>query len=80
LKIKSPMIDFMLKEWLLIFSGVGLLLTSIYVRHFPVYSIQQLQVLFILFILFVAVKGLKLGGILLKIGQYIENGEAAVCK
>jgi len=35
LKAQSTFIDFVLKEWLVIASGVGLVLTSIYTRHFP---------------------------------------------
>ena len=73
-------IDFVLKEWLLIASGVGFALLSIYTKHLPVYSIDELQVLFILFVLFITVNGLQKGGLLLKIAQSIEKGEVIPLK
>jgi len=75
LKAPSPLIDFVLKEWLVIASGAGLLLTSIYTRRFPACSIQELQVLFILFALFIAVNGLQHSGFIAKISQKIEKGK-----
>jgi len=80
LKNQSSLIDFILKEWLLISSGVGLLLTSIYAKHTPHYSIQELQVLFILLALFVTVNGLKRSGFILKVTQTIEQGKAIPLK
>ncbi|ORJ61509.1 SLC13 family permease [Geothermobacter hydrogeniphilus] len=69
------LIDFILKEWLLIVSGVGLILTSIYTGHVPVYSNQEFQVLFILFVLFVSVNGLQRSGFISRISRSIEKGE-----
>jgi len=80
LKPQSIFIDFVQKEWLVFASGVGLVLTSIYTKHFPVYSIQELQVLFILFVLFVSVKGLHNSGLILRIAQKIEKGSAIPLK
>ena len=76
MKAQGLLIDFILKEWLLVASGVGLLLTSIYAKNIPTYSIQELQVLFILFALFVAVNGLQRSGLILKLCQSIEQGKA----
>ncbi|CAD7780625.1 Citrate transporter [Candidatus Methanoperedenaceae archaeon GB50] len=73
-------IDFVLKEWLLIASGMGFALLSIYTKHLPVYSIDELQVLFILFVLFITVNGLQKGGLLLKIAQSIEKGKVIPLK
>ena len=73
-------IDFVLKEWLLVASGVGFGLLSIYTKHLPVYSIDELQVLFILFVLFITVNGLQKGGLLLKIAQSIEKGKVIPLK
>jgi Na+/H+ antiporter NhaD/arsenite permease-like protein len=73
-------IDFILKEWLVIASGAGLLLTSFYTKHFPGYSIQEIQVLFILFVLFIAVNGLQKNGIILKIAKCIEKGKVIPLK
>ncbi|NOY80487.1 MAG: hypothetical protein GXP31_05715 [Kiritimatiellaeota bacterium] len=65
---------FILKDWLLLASAAGLVLTSIYRKHLPTYSIQEIQVLFILFILFVVVKGLENSGLILKLSKSIEEG------
>ena len=75
MKAQVTFIDFVLKEWLVITSGVGLALTTFYTKHFPGYSINEIQVLFILFVLFVAVNGLQKSGFILKIAQSIEKGK-----
>ena len=74
MKRQSTFIDFVLKDWLVIASGVGFVITSIYARRFPVYSAQELQVLFILFVLFVSVKGLSNSGLISNIALKIEKG------
>lgn len=73
-------IDFVLKEWLLIASGIGFALFSLYTKHLPIYSINELQVLFILFVLFITVNGLQKSGLLLKIAQSIEKGKVIPLK
>ncbi len=75
LKVQVTFINFILKEWLVIASGVGLVLTAFYAKHFPVYSVQEIQILFILFVLFIAVNGLQKNGLILKIAQSIEKGK-----
>jgi len=51
----NALLDFILKEWLLIASACGFALTSVYSRHLPNYSAREILILFILFTLFVAV-------------------------
>jgi len=80
LKTKVTFIDFILREWLVITSGIGLVLTAFYTREFPVYSKNEMQVLFILFVLFIAVNGLQKSGLILKIAQRIEKGKAIPLK
>jgi len=80
LKPQGTFIDYILKEWLLVASGTGLVLTSIYTKHFPGYSVQDLQVLFILFVLFIAVNGLQQSGLILKIARVLEQGKAIPLK
>lgn len=77
---ENRVVDFILKEWLVITSGVGLLLTSIYAEQFPLYSIQELEILYILFALFVSVNGLKNSGFILKIARRIDNGKVIPLK
>jgi Na+/H+ antiporter NhaD/arsenite permease-like protein len=72
--------DFILKEWLLILSATGVILTSFYIHQLPTYSLQEIEVLFILFLLFVAVNGLQKSGLILKIAQHIERGKALPLK
>ena len=80
MKAQAAFIDFVLKEWLVMASGVGLALTTFYTRHLPVYSIQELEVLFILFVLFIAVNGLQQSGLILKISRVMEKGKALPLK
>ncbi len=63
-----------MKEWLLVTSGVGLILTSIYIKRFPKYSIDEIEVLFLLFVLFLTVNGLLKNRAFLKIAYHIEKG------
>jgi len=80
LKAQATLIDFILKEWLVIASGVGLVLTAFYTKQFPVFSSNEIQVLFVLFLLFVVVNGLQKSGLILKITQSIEKGKAIPLK
>jgi len=80
LRAQTTFIDFILKEWLVIASGVGLAMTTFYTKHFPSYSDQEIEVLFILFVLFIAVNGLQKSGLILKIAQSIENGKVIPLK
>ncbi len=80
MKYQITFIDFILKEWLLVASCAGLILTAFYTKHLPVYSVQEMQVLFILFVLFIAVNGLQKSGFILKISQNIEKGKAIPLK
>ncbi len=80
LKTQTIFIDFVLKQWLVIASGVGLILTALYTKQFPAYSSNEMQVLFILFVLFVVVNGLQKSGLILKIAQSIEKRKAFLLK
>ncbi|NOZ73916.1 MAG: hypothetical protein GXO90_00845 [FCB group bacterium] len=80
MKHPDAIIDFILKEWLLIASGVGFVLTSIYAKNIPIYSIQEYEVLFVLFTLFVTVNGLQHSGLIVKLSHRIEQGKAIPIK
>jgi len=67
------LIDFILKEWLMITSGAGLLITSLYIKHLPDYSPEEIQILFILYALFIATQGLQQSGLTAKISSFIIN-------
>jgi len=77
---RHSLIDFILKEWLLIVSGVGVVLTSIYSGHLPAYSLQEMEVLLILFALFVVVQGLRKSGLITKYSRRIEQGKRLALK
>jgi len=75
LENKAIFLNFVLKEWLAIASGVGLALLIFYTGHLPHYSICELQILFILFVLFIVINGLQKSGLILKIVQSLEKGK-----
>jgi len=80
LKDQNPLIDFMLKEWLLLASGAGLLLSSVFLERGPSYSIEEFEVLFILLTLFISVSGLQRSGLISDISRRIEKGRAVPLK
>lgn len=75
MKPQDTLFDFILKEWLLIASAAGLVVTSVYLNRLPSFSIAECQVLFILAVLFVAVKGLEQSGLILRLSQGVEKGK-----
>ena len=80
MKTQFTFVDFVLKEWLVIASGVGFVVTSLFTRQFPKYSLNEIEVLFLLFVLFVVVNGLQKSGLLLKLTRTIEKGKAIPLK
>ncbi len=75
MKAQITFIDFVLKEWLVVASAIGLALTTLYTLNFPDYSAQEMQVLFILLALFIAVKGLQESGLIFNIAHRIDKGK-----
>ena len=71
---RNVLIDFVLKEWLLVVSGVGVLLTSLYAGRFPTYTVQEIEVIFLLFALFVVVGGLRNSGLMAWLSRRVERG------
>ncbi|WP_155825411.1 SLC13 family permease [Hippea alviniae] len=49
----------LLKEWLFLFSTIGAIITSIYLKRIPHYSVSDFNVLFIIFSFLVVLKGLQ---------------------
>ena len=80
MKGQTSLIDFVQKEWLLISSGAGLVLTSLYTKQLPSYTIQEIQVLFILYMLFIVVNGLQQSGLIVRISQLMEKGKVLPLK
>ncbi len=80
MKTKFTLIDFVLREWLVIASGVGFVVTSLFIWQFPHYTLNEIKVLFILFVLFVVVNGLQKSGLLLKLTRTIDKGKAIPLK
>ncbi len=77
---KNPLIDFISKQWLLIVSGSGLLLTSIYAGHLPSYSTREVEVLFVLLVLFVVINGLRQSGLIARMSQHLDTGRFIALK
>ncbi len=66
--------QFLIREWLLLSSLTGLVLTSLYLGHLPHYSPLEFQVLFVLLVLFVIIKGLETSGLLKRLALRVERG------
>ena len=80
MKAIGSLIDFIVKQWLLMTSALFFVLIIWYTRRIPCYSLKEWQVLYIFFILFVAVSGLQQSGLLSRIAQGIEKGRAIPLK
>ncbi len=69
-----PVLDFILREWLLMAAITGLLVTSVYLQRLPHYGRQQITPIFLLLALFVVVKGIENSGALVRLGLALERG------
>ncbi len=74
------LIDFVLKEWLLVAPALGAVLTSVYLGRVTAWTAAEMQVLLLLLALFVAVSGLQHSGAfdLLAAGWQRRRGRLAV--
>ncbi len=68
------LISVLLKEWVLFAVVSGVVVTSLYLKRIPSYSIDDFQILFLLFVLFVVVNGLRNSNFFFKIANFIDNG------
>ncbi|BDY12132.1 hypothetical protein HCR_04440 [Hydrogenimonas cancrithermarum] len=66
--------DFIVREWLLLASLVGVVATSFYRGAFPLYTPKDVEPIFLLFALFVVVKGIENSNLLLKTATVLERG------
>ena len=72
--MRRALLNFIVKEWLLLASLFGLLATSFYRGAFPDYTDRELVPIFLLFTLFVVVKGIENSNLLLKTATVLERG------
>ncbi len=56
--------NFVYKNWLLIISVLGFIVSTLYVKHLPILTPREIKVLFILFLLFVIIRGITNTGII----------------
>ena len=70
---KTPL-EYLKEEWLLTLLLGGTLLTTIYLRRVPVYSVSDTETLFSLLVLLVLTDGLKQHKVLEKVASWIEQG------
>ncbi len=63
----------LIKEWILITVATGLVVTSLYLKRLPSYSIRDIEVIFIIFILLMIVKGLEQSGFFAHIAYSLQN-------
>jgi len=66
--------DFILKEWLLSASVLGVVILSVYLKKIPSLNKDEWETLFILFSLFVAIKGLERSGFFRAFSRRVERG------
>jgi len=71
---RQTLADFMLKEWLLFVAAAGLVVTSVYLRRFPGFSVEDVEITLLLAMLFISVKGLERSGVILRLSRSIEKG------
>ncbi len=74
--MKAPrlLLDFFIREWLLIAAAVGLVITSVQLGRAPLYTANEITPIFLLLALFVAVKGIENSGFLVRVGLRLERG------
>ncbi|RTZ73862.1 MAG: hypothetical protein DSZ02_06380 [Gammaproteobacteria bacterium] len=80
MRASSSLIDFLLKEWLLVVSAAGLAATSLHLGRLPRFSSDELQVLWILAMLFIAVKGVEKSGLTRNLALRLERGRQVPLK
>lgn len=80
MKSNNLWFDFLLREWLLSCSVLGLAATSLFLKRPPRFPISELQVLFLLWVMFITVKGLQNSGLILRLSQNIERGRLVPLK
>ncbi|WP_353662380.1 SLC13 family permease [Hydrogenimonas sp. SS33] len=64
---------FLVDEWLLLVSLIGLITTSLYLKHWPHYTWRDGAPVFLLYALFVSVKGIEKSRLLLGISGFLEK-------
>ncbi|NOY88211.1 MAG: hypothetical protein GXO93_02320 [FCB group bacterium] len=67
--------EFLSKEWLLLISALGVIITSVYLQRIPHYSVSDFEIFYALFVFFVIVKGMKDSGILTRFSENISKGK-----
>ncbi len=71
---QRTVLDFLLREWLLLSVTAAMAATSLYLGRMPTFSREDLEILFILATLFVVVKGLEKSNLLLRLSQRFARG------
>jgi len=66
--------DFVVREWLLASSLVGLIGSSLYLGRVPDYTLESVIPIVLLLALFVVVKGIERSGFLHRLGRVLERG------
>ncbi len=76
----SQLFEFLTREWLLVASLVGLVVTSWWLRRVPHLSRSEGEVLVLLWLLFVVIQGLSDSGLLARWSELLEKGRAPAFK
>ncbi|HFD88088.1 MAG TPA: hypothetical protein ENJ35_10495, partial [Gammaproteobacteria bacterium] len=73
MKSRTLLLDFLIREWLLLGSITGLVASSLYLKRIPHYDNDELVSIFLLLALFIVVKGIENSGILSLLGERLET-------
>jgi len=70
----------LIEEWLLSITIIGLIISSLYLKRFPVYTYNDFKVVYTLFVFLVLIKGLEKSGFLYSIASSFFGGEGLYLK
>ncbi len=64
-----------LKEWILFLTLLGLVVTSLYLKRLPSYSLQDIEIVYILWVLFISIKGLERESFFSYVGEMLKKSK-----
>ncbi len=74
--MRSRIVRKLIEEWLLVISGTGLVVTSLWLRRMPAYAKHDFEVVFTLLVFLVVAKGLENSGFLHNLARRVGGGRA----
>lgn len=72
--------NYVKEEWLLLAAFAGLVVTSLYLRRLPEYSLSDAEILYTLFVLFIIIAGLQEHGAISSFAYWLQRGRFVAVK